>query len=39
MYDLFNTFTNAHNSISFTMEKVNNNELYFLDVQMKTRRK
>ena len=35
MDEFFNILNNAHNSISFTMEKENNNELVFLDVQVK----
>ena len=30
--EFFNFFNNAHNSISFTIEKESNNELAFLDV-------
>ena len=35
MDELFNILNNAHNSISFTMEKEKNNELALLDVQVK----
>ena len=35
MVEFFNILNNAHNSISFKMEKENNNELAFLDVQIK----
>ena len=35
MDEFINILFNAHNSISFTMEKENNNELAFLDVQVK----
>ena len=35
MNEFFNILNTAHNSISFTMEKENNNEFAFLDVQVK----
>ena len=35
MDETFNILNNAHNSISFTMEKEHNNEVDFLDVQVK----
>ena len=35
MDEFFNILNNAHDSINFTIEKENNDELAFLDVQIK----